>query len=52
MKTFLILTAVFILSNIHAGVVAAVTFIVALIIFTIKDVIEDEKDNGDQGKSR
>ncbi|HIU50523.1 MAG TPA: hypothetical protein IAD22_05870 [Candidatus Limousia pullorum] len=52
MKTFLILTAVFILSNIHAVVVAAVTFIVTLIIFTIKDVIEDEKDNGDQGKSR
>lgn len=52
MKTFLILTAVFVLSNIRAVIVAAVLFIAALIIFTIKDVIKDEKDNGDQGKSR
>lgn len=51
MKTFLILTAVFILSNIHAVVVAAVTFIVTLIIFTIKDVIENEKNNRDKGES-
>lgn len=52
MKTFMILTAVFVLSNIRAVAVAAVTFVVALIIFTIKDVIEYEKNNGDKGESR
>ncbi|MGN0566801.1 MAG: hypothetical protein ACI4IU_09015 [Candidatus Limousia pullorum] len=51
MKTFMILTAVFVLSNIRAVTVAAVTFVVALIIFTIKDVIENEKNNRDKGES-
>lgn len=51
MKTFMILTAVFVLSNIRAVAVAAVTFVVALIIFTIKDVIENEKNNRDKGES-
>lgn len=52
MEWMLILIGLIAVSNIYAVCIAAIFFVVALLIFTIEDVIEDEKDNGDQGKSR
>ena len=50
MEWILILIAVFVLKNISEVIAIAVTFVVMLIIFIIKDVIEDKKDNSGEGE--
>lgn len=52
MEWMLILIALFALKNIGALIVMAVVFVVALVFFTIGELIGNEKSNNDDGKSQ
>lgn len=51
MEWMLILIGLIAVLNIYAVCIAVILFLVALLIFTIEDVIEYEKDNSDEGES-
>lgn len=52
MEWFLILTALFALKNIDAVIVMAVVFVIALVFFTIGELIGNEKSNNDDGEGQ
>lgn len=52
MEWMLILIALFALKNIGAVIVMAVAFVIALVFFTIGELIGNEKSNNDDGKSQ
>ena len=51
MEWMLILIALFALKIIGALIVIAVAFVIALVFFTIGELIGNEKSNNDDGKS-
>lgn len=51
MEWILILTALFVLKNIVPVIVIAVLFVIALVFFTIWELIGNEKSNNDDRES-
>ena len=52
MNVVLFLVALFALNNIHIVIISAVVFVIALVFFTIGELIDNEKSNNDDGEGQ
>lgn len=52
MNVVLFLVALFALNNIHIVIISAVVFVIALVFFTIGELIGNEKSNNDDGEGQ